>query len=96
MHLDGVARAGRPSRLSFTVREAGLPSDLQHLGHIHVTALRLGDLTPAQISLEIEPDSESVVHIDLACSRAGTYRLFLTFESQAAAQTAEFTLPVSA
>lgn len=100
VRMNGTARAGEPSRLAFTLLRGtsatGPDADTNHLNHVHLTALRLGDLVPARVALVPDRIDGSTVGVDLACSRAGTYRLFLTFGDERAPHIADFTLPVPA
>jgi hypothetical protein len=98
VRMSGTARAGEPSRLAFTLLRGESPggSDTADLSHAHLTALRLGDLVPARVAWVPDRIDGSTVGVDLACSRAGTYRLFLTFGDERAPHIADFTLPVPA
>jgi hypothetical protein len=90
---EGATRAGRESRLAFTVTRAGKPVAIQnYLGAKgHLVALREGDLA----FLHVHPD-ENRLQFMATFPTAGTYRLFLQFETaDGRLHTAAFTQEVT-
>lgn len=99
--MTGNARAGKSSRLSFTLLEEGAPTEELAPAPHAVLVLRVGDLRPATAMLRTPPEAETepsqTLEIEVDCPHAGVYRLFLIFQDpDAAPHTAEFTLPVAA
>ena len=90
---EGATRAGRESNLAFTVTRAGKPVAIQnYLGAKgHLVALREGDLA----FLHVHPD-ENRLQFMATFPTAGTYRLFLQFETaDGRLHTAAFTQEVT-
>jgi hypothetical protein len=90
---EGATRAGRESKLAFTVTRAGKPVAIQnYLGAKgHLVALREGDLA----FLHVHPD-ENRLQFMATFPTAGTYRLFLQFETaDGRLHTAAFTKEVT-
>lgn len=101
--LDGTAKAGNESGLTFTISKEGAKvTDLQpYLGAFgHLVSLRTGDLA----YLHTHPGQEAsagqrggpAVQFATTFPTAGTYRLFLDFQAGGAVHTAEFTVIVPA
>jgi hypothetical protein len=88
---EGAARAGAESQLSFGVTRQGKPVALQaYLGAKgHLVALREGDLA----FLHVHPD-EHRLRFMARFPTAGTYRLFLQFQTEGRVHTAAFTQEV--
>jgi hypothetical protein len=89
---EGASRAGSESQLGFTVTRGGKPVAVQpYLGAKgHLVALRRGDLA----FLHVHPDERSLSFMAEFPS-AGTYRLFLQFQTEGRVHTAAFTQEVS-
>jgi hypothetical protein len=88
--LAGDVIAGEESTLEFTVRRNGeivadLPDYLGAKGHL--VAVRDGDLA----YLHVHPDADRLV-FDAEFPSAGSYRLFLQFDTGGTIRTAEFTI----
>ncbi|MEV6907266.1 hypothetical protein [Amycolatopsis sp. NPDC051071] len=100
VRLDGVLKPGAGSAVTATVTRNGQPvSDLQpYLGaYGHLVALRAADLgylhvhpsgTPGDGKTKAGPDIGFAVEVP----SAGRYRLFLDFQHEGKARTAEFSL----
>jgi hypothetical protein len=89
---EGATGAGAESELAFTVTRHGKPVAVQeYLGAKgHLVALREGDLA----FLHVHPD-ESSLRFMATFPTAGTYRLFLQFQTEGRVHTAAFTQEVS-
>jgi hypothetical protein len=89
---EGAAKAGAESRLAFTVTRDGRPVAVQdYLGAKgHLVALRQGDLA----FLHVHPD-ESSLRFMATFPTAGSYRLFLQFQTEGRVHTAAFTQEVT-
>jgi hypothetical protein len=89
---EGASHAGAESQLGFTVTRNGRPVAVQdYLGAKgHLVALRQGDLA----FLHVHPDENSLKFM-AAFPTAGTYRLFLQFQTDGRVHTAAFTQEVS-
>jgi hypothetical protein len=89
---EGATAAGAESKLAFTVTRNGKPVAVQdYLGAKgHLVALREGDLA----FLHVHPD-ESSLRFMATFPTAGTYRLFLQFQTEGRVHTAAFTLEIS-
>ncbi|QNG20644.1 hypothetical protein G4H71_10700 [Rhodococcus triatomae] len=98
--LDGTARAGRTSELTFTITRDGAPvTDLEpHLGaYGHLVALRADDLGYLHVHPAGHPGDGSTdpgpdIGFGVTVPGAGNYRLFLDFRHEGVVRTAEFTL----
>jgi hypothetical protein len=89
---EGASKAGAESELSFDVTRDGEPVAVQqYLGAKgHLVALRQGDLA----YLHVHPD-ENRLKFMAEFPTAGTYRLFLQFQTGGRVHTAAFTQEVS-
>lgn len=97
--LTGALHAARESELTFTVERDGRPvTDLQpYLGaYGHLVALRVGDLAYSHVHPQggpgdgaTRPGPQVSFHAELPT--AGTYRLFLDFQTGGTVHTAVFT-----
>jgi hypothetical protein len=89
---EGAATAGQESELGFTVTRNGRPVAVEdYLGAKgHLVALRQGDLA----FLHVHPD-ENRMKFMATFPTAGTYRLFLQFQTGGRVHTAAFTQEVS-
>lgn len=89
---EGATDAGAESELAFTVTRNGKPVAVQdYLGAKgHLVALREGDLA----FLHVHPDKSSLRFM-ATFPTAGTYRLFLQFQTEGRVHTAAFTQEVS-
>jgi hypothetical protein len=89
---EAAGRAGAESELGFTVTRDGRPVAVQdYLGAKgHLVALRQGDLA----FLHVHPDEDSLRFM-ATFPTAGTYRLFLQFQTGGRVHTAAFTQEVS-
>jgi hypothetical protein len=89
---EGASRAGAESELGFTVTRDGRPVAVQdYLGAKgHLVALRQGDLA----FLHVHPDEDSLRFM-ATFPTAGTYRLFLQFQTGGRVHTAALTQEVS-
>lgn len=90
--VEGAARAGAESELSFNVTRDGRPVAVEdYLGAKgHVVALRQGDLA----FLHVHPDENSLRFM-ATFPAAGSYRLFLQFQTDGRVHTAAFTQEVT-
>jgi hypothetical protein len=91
--VEGAAKAGAESELTFTVTRAGRPVAIaDYLGAKgHLVALRQGDLA----FLHVHPD-ENRLQFMATFPTAGTYRLFLQFKTtDGRLHTAAFTQEVT-
>jgi len=91
--LDGSARAGEPTKVSFTVARDGRAVETEpYLGALgHLVALREGDLA----YLHVHPDEDSL-SFAATFPTAGRYRLFLDVKVGGEVWTAPFTVEVGA
>jgi hypothetical protein len=90
-------KAGREADLEFTVSRAGRPiADLQpYLGALgHLVALRQGDLGYLHIHPHARADT-GVVPFAATFPSAGSYRLFLQFQTDGRVHTTSFTVKVA-
>jgi hypothetical protein len=89
---EGASKAGAESQLAFDVTRDGEPVAVeQYLGAKgHLVALRQGDLA----FLHVHPDEDSLKFM-ATFPTAGTYRLFLQFQTDGRVHTAAFTQEVS-
>jgi hypothetical protein len=89
---EGASTAGAESQLAFDVTRNGTPVAVQpYLGAKgHLVALRQGDLA----FLHVHPDEDSLRFM-ATFPTAGTYRLFLQFQTAGRVHTAAFTQEVS-
>jgi hypothetical protein len=89
---EGASKAGAESGLAFDVTRDGAPVAVQqYLGAKgHLVALRQGDLA----YLHVHPD-ENRLKFMAEFPTAGTYRLFLQFQTDGRVHTAAFTQEVS-
>jgi hypothetical protein len=89
---EGATKAGAESQLGFTVTRNGTPVAVQdYLGAKgHLVALRRGDLA----FLHVHPDENSLTFM-ATFPTAGTYRLFLQFQTDDRVHTAAFTQDVT-
>jgi hypothetical protein len=89
---EGAGRAGAESELGFTVTRDGKPVAVEdYLGAKgHLVALREGDLA----FLHVHPDENSL-RFGATFPTAGTYRLFLQFQTEGRVHTAAFTQEIS-
>jgi hypothetical protein len=89
---EGATGAGAEAKLAFTVTRNGKPVAVQdYLGAKgHLVALREGDLA----FLHVHPDERSLRFM-ATFPTAGTYRLFLQFQTEGRVHTAAFTQEVS-
>jgi hypothetical protein len=89
---EGASKAGAESELAFDVTRDGEPVAVQpYLGAKgHLVALRQGDLA----YLHVHPDENSLKFM-AEFPTAGTYRLFLQFQTDGRVHTAAFTQEVS-
>ena len=89
---EGATRAGGESRLAFTVTRRGKPVAVEdYLGAKgHLVTLRRGDLA----FLHVHPDERSLRFM-AEFPTAGTYRLFLQFQTDGRVHTAAFTQEVA-
>jgi hypothetical protein len=89
---EGASKAGAESELAFDVTRGGKPVAVEeYLGAKgHLVALRQGDLA----FLHVHPD-ESSLKFMATFPTAGTYRLFLQFQTNGRVHTAAFTQEVS-
>jgi hypothetical protein len=89
---EGASHAGAESQLGFTVTRAGRPVAVEdYLGAKgHLVALRQGDLA----FLHVHPD-ENRLKFMASFPTAGSYRLFLQFQTEGRVHTAAFTQEVS-
>jgi hypothetical protein len=89
---EGASKAGAESQLSFNVTRDGEPVAVEeYLGAKgHLVALRQGDLA----FLHVHPDEDSLKFM-ATFPTAGTYRLFLQFQTDGRVHTAAFTQEVS-
>jgi hypothetical protein len=89
---EGASRAGAESELGFTVTRHGKPVAVeQYLGAKgHLVALRQGDLA----FLHVHPDENSLKFM-ATFPTAGSYRLFLQFQTGGRVHTAAFTQEVA-
>lgn len=100
--LSGTPKAGRPSELTLSVSRDGKPiTDLQpYLGaYGHLVALRSSDLAYLHVHPMGEPGHGSTpggpdIDFHTTFPSNGDYRLFLDFQHQDVARTAEFTVSV--
>jgi hypothetical protein len=97
--LDGELRAGRSSRLTFTVSRNGTPvADLQPYlaAYGHLVVLRADDLAYLHVHPDGAPGDNRTtpgpqVTFFAEVPGPGPYRLFLDFQHQNTVRTAEFT-----
>jgi hypothetical protein len=89
---EGASKAGAESELAFDVTRGGKPVAVQsYLGAKgHLVALRQGDLA----FLHVHPD-ENRLKFMAQFPTAGTYRLFLQFQTEGRVHTVAFTQEVS-
>jgi hypothetical protein len=89
---EGASKAGAESELAFDVTRGGKPVAVEeYLGAKgHLVALRQGDLA----FLHVHPD-ESSLKFMATFPTAGTYRLFLQFQTNGRVHTAAFTQEVA-
>jgi hypothetical protein len=89
---EGASHAGEESQLGFTVTRNGQPVAVEnYLGAKgHLVALRQGDLA----FLHVHPDENSLKFM-ATFPTAGSYRLFLQFQTEGRVHTAAFTQEVS-
>jgi hypothetical protein len=99
--LEGAPVAGEDSEMSFTFTKNGKPvDDLEtYLGAFgHLVSLRSGDLA----YLHVHPAEEAeagqhggpTIGFSVSFPTAGTYRLYLDFQTEGKVRTAEFTITV--
>jgi hypothetical protein len=89
---EGAGKAGAESELAFDVTRDGKPVKVQqYLGAKgHLVALREGDLA----FLHVHPDANRLTFM-AQFPTAGTYRLFLQFQTEGRVHTAAFTQEVA-
>jgi hypothetical protein len=99
--IAGHATAGTASRLTITVRRAGAPvTNLQPYleTYAHVTAFRAGNLAFAHLHPENPVHGDNggpTLTLQAELPQAGTYRMFIQFQTGGVLHTAPITLSTS-
>jgi hypothetical protein len=98
LQRPAVLEAGAESQLTFRVTRGGRPvRDLQpYLGaYGHLVALHAPELAYSHVHPNGEDRAKGVITFDTELRRAGTYRLFMQFQTGGRVHTVAFTQTVS-
>jgi hypothetical protein len=98
LQRPAVLEAGKAAQLTFRVTRDGRPvRDLQpYLGaYGHLVALHAPDLAYSHVHPNGEALAEGAITFDTELHRAGTYRLFMQFQTAGRVHTVAFTQTVS-
>jgi hypothetical protein len=98
MTMHDTPKAGRDTKLQFTISRSGQPVTalLPYLGaYGHLIALRKSDLAYSHVHPTADDLAKGLISFNADFPTAGTYRLFLQFRTSTGVHTVPFTVKVS-